>query len=516
MAFFEGGKIPVIGVTPQFLGNTIGQGLTQITQAQISNVVGQAFQGSGNSFLGGAGQTIVSNTATNALMFGLSSVLGEEIAGQSGLNLTNGQDFLASVITPSIGPLLSAGINQTISNSLESAGPFGPVLSSIGSSLVSTTVSNLFGGNRGGVTLGEGGGLPAGPSRRFPGASSNDPEADYSGGGAYTLGPLGPDVVFSLQPANQGPQLFGELEGLDSKSFTSFSAKDFSTTPPNFTASNYDTTQSFKFTSMEFSQIDGAYDPGELQKYWNPDAKVDTPSFQNPNLWTRKPGWTFICAPEDISWDLANASTRIDIFGTNNPPVVAGTKGMRDLSISNALVEGFSRGVTIEGKIRALENLMKYGANATDGFVSVPVYQFWANKKGYGSSETEGGYFIIKDVRVKEELRDLKGDATRARVDISLVQVPAYQVNSGRDQASKVTTGAKSKLVDQAQANAQQTSGSKTVKEQANQKKPGGGPSKPANPSAATGQKKGTLPRNLSAQPLPLTLEVLGKTSGTP
>jgi hypothetical protein len=44
-------------------------------------------------------------------------------------------------------------------------------------------------------------------------------------------------------------------------------------------------------------------------------------------------------------------------------------------------------------------------------------------------------------------MRDLTGNATRAFVDISLMQVPAYQVNSGRDQASKATAGVKSSLI---------------------------------------------------------------------
>jgi hypothetical protein len=149
-------------------------------------------------------------------------------------------------------------------------------------------------------------------------------------------------------------------------------------------------------------------------------------------------GWTFICAPEDVSWNIANDANRIDIFGSNNPPVVAGTKGMRDLTLGNALVEGFVRKVTVEAKIAALEKLTEYSLNTTDGFVSVPVYQVWANSKSYGGSQA---YFIIKDVRVKESMRDLQGNATRAYVDISLMQVPAYQVNSGRDQAGEVTRG---------------------------------------------------------------------------
>jgi hypothetical protein len=111
---------------------------------------------------------------------------------------------------------------------------------------------------------------------------------------------------------------------------------------------------------------------------------------------------------------------------------------MRDLNLGNALVEGFVRNVTVEGKVAALEGLMQYGLNKTDGYVNVPVYQVWANQKAYGN-----GFFIIKDVKVKETMRDLKGDATRAFVDVSFMEVPAYQVNSGRDLASQPAAAAK-------------------------------------------------------------------------
>ena len=193
-------------------------------------------------------------------------------------------------------------------------------------------------------------------------------------------------------------------------------------------------------------------------------------------------GWSFITAPEDVSWDVSNAASRVDMFGTNNPPVVAGSRGMRDLTLGNALVEGFVRGVSLEGKIAALENLMNYGLNFSDGFVSVPVYQVWGSEKSYGGSEA---YYIIKDVKVKETMRDLKGNTTRAYVDISLMQVPAYQVNSGRDQASATTSGAKSGLISAANArNAQQ---------QANQNLtgPGGTPATSPNAKPSSGPTPG-------------------------
>jgi hypothetical protein len=152
--------------------------------------------------------------------------------------------------------------------------------------------------------------------------------------------------------------------------------------------------------------------------------------------------WTFITAPMEISWSTSNKADRVDIFGTNNPPVVTGTKGMRDLKLNNSLVEGFTRRVSVEAKVIALENLMNYQLNPSGGFVNVPVYQVYANDKIYG----ENGYYIIKGVSVKEQLRDLKGLMTRAVVDIDFMQVPEYQVDSGIDQASTPISGAKTTI----------------------------------------------------------------------
>jgi len=195
-------------------------------------------------------------------------------------------------------------------------------------------------------------------------------------------------------------------------------------------------------------------------------------------------GWTFITSPEDISWDVANDVNRVDVFGTNNPPAVAGSRGMRDLTLGNSLAEGFVRGVSLEGKIAALESLMNYGLNSSEGFVSVPVYQVWANNKSYGGSNA---YYIIKSVKVKEAMRDLQGNATRAYVDVSLMQVPAYQVNSGRDQASQATLA----------PGAAVTAAQKGVAGQADQNIPGPGSTTAANaanakPAAGAGAGNGS------------------------
>ena len=219
----------------------------------------------------------------------------------------------------------------------------------------------------------------------------------------------------------------------------------------------------------------------------------------------KAPAWTFITAPEDVSWDTSNQATRIDMFGTNSPPVVAGSRGMRDLTLGNALVEGFIRRVSVEAKVAALEALMNYQLNASDGFVKVPVYQVKANDKAYGN-----GYFVIRDVKVKETMRDLKGDATRAYVDISLMQVPEYQVNSGRDLASKPAASAKALVFPDPKATAAQgqTASSNSAKNAANQKvgttKSAAGADSASKSKQPTPAKPVVKPRELK-EPRPLT-----------
>ena len=212
-------------------------------------------------------------------------------------------------------------------------------------------------------------------------------------------------------------------------------------------------------------------------------------------------GWTFITAPEDVSWDVANSVNRVEMFGTNNPPVVSGSRGMRDLTLSNSLVEGFVRGVSLEGKVSSLEKLMDYGLNTSDGFVSVPAYQVWANNKSYGGSNA---YYVIKDVKVKEAMRDLQGNTTRAYVDVSLMQVPAYQVNSGRDQANPKTSAAGAAVKQQFE----------DVKGQADQKIPGPGSSTAAGAADAKPAAGAGAGNDTGAGNGPGTIDLTGRNRG--
>ena len=192
---FEGGPLSTLGITPEFVNNLAQQtASTGVTQA-----LGQIWQGSGQSFAGQAGQSLAGNLASSAVNVVINSALGSQISGPGGFPINTGGDFLASTITPFVTSAVAAGINQNIQQSLQSAGPFGTVLSGVATGLV----GQVFGGIGGAISAAAGG--QATNFKMFPGGGG-EPPSNY-GGISYTLS----DVTFSLQPANQGPQAFGDL-----------------------------------------------------------------------------------------------------------------------------------------------------------------------------------------------------------------------------------------------------------------------------------------------------------------
>jgi hypothetical protein len=104
------------------------------------------------------------------------------------------------------------------------------------STFATTTVNQLFNGLSNSLTEASSTGTGYG-NKTFPGAGS-EPPADYSGGNAYTLGSNGGDVVFSIQPANQGPQAFGLAKNAYlPTAITSIPVKEFTKVP--FNVNNY-------------------------------------------------------------------------------------------------------------------------------------------------------------------------------------------------------------------------------------------------------------------------------------
>jgi len=195
-----GGPLSMVGITPEFVSTLV---TTSVGSGVVSST-NQLFRGVANQSLVQAGSALAGNVASSVVNVGINSILGTEVAGASGLSLDTGENILASTITPYVTGALAQGINQSIENSLKGAGPLGPVLAQIGTGLVNQGFNSLTNLITGGTTPGSGMDSGGG-SKFFPGAG-NEPEAQYNGGGAYSLGSNGPDVVIAIRPANSGPQ----------------------------------------------------------------------------------------------------------------------------------------------------------------------------------------------------------------------------------------------------------------------------------------------------------------------
>lgn len=180
--------------------------------------------------------------------------------------------------------------------------------------------------------------------------------------------------------------------------------------------------------NLAFSSLQGA---GPLNE--------DATSIQNKDTLADIPkSWYFITAPQDVSWSKEGEVATADTYGTNTPYVLYGSTSLRKLTLSNAMLEGFSDRKTVEANIVALETCMNMVIQA--GYTAPYCWKVYSGGKSYGT-------FIISSVKIKEVMRDLRGYATRAFAEIELQQVPDYQVNSGRDLASKATLGGPSKQV---------------------------------------------------------------------
>jgi len=209
---WEGGEVPMVSATiAPGVGQTAQTAPAGTYQQQNrSTVLNQIFQGAGKSFAAAAGQAVVLQGGNTAINVAVTSAAAKAISSiGSGFDLTKGFNIAASSLTSSITGLASASLNQAISKSLSSAGPFGPLLTTVATGLANNLVDTL-----GGLLPGGGGGdnplaANAANYKSFPGAGQGEAPADYGGGGSYTLGPNGGDVVFSIRPAGSGAQATG-------------------------------------------------------------------------------------------------------------------------------------------------------------------------------------------------------------------------------------------------------------------------------------------------------------------
>lgn len=204
---FEGGTIPVLGFSGQQL-------VQQLTGSALQSVpLGQGPFGS-----------LAAGGASALLNIGLSSVAGTQASQQLGFDLNAGTTFLQSQVTPFLTSTVSNLVSTEINESLSSLGPLGTTLGTLGGQLASSAAISLvngifgtdIGGGLGGLLGGGTGGAAAAATRAFPGGGT-EPAASYDGS-VYSLGPGGPDVVFSIRPASgTTPQASGLAEVVNGK-----------------------------------------------------------------------------------------------------------------------------------------------------------------------------------------------------------------------------------------------------------------------------------------------------------
>ena len=225
---WTGGEIPVVTITPGANVGQTAQTATQNTyqQQNKSTLLNQVFQGAGQTFATAAGQAVGLTGGNTAIQVAVATAASRTIKSLgTGFDLTKGLNIAATSLTSSIPGIVSSSLNQSLAKSLASAGQFAPLLTTVATnltqSLVGGVVNGLLGNGQGvGGLLG---GTPGGSGenyKSFPGAGQNESKADYGGGGAYTLGLNGGDVVFSIRPAGSGAQSTGLALGQNPATFT--------------------------------------------------------------------------------------------------------------------------------------------------------------------------------------------------------------------------------------------------------------------------------------------------------
>ena len=225
---WEGGEIPVVTIVP---GPDVGQTAQTATQGTYQQqnqktLLNQVFQGAGQTFAVGAGQAVGLTGGNTAIQVAVATAASKTIKSLgTGIDLTKGLNIAATSLTSSLPGIVSSSLNQSIAQSLASAGQFAPLLTTVATnltqSLVGGAVNSLLGNGQGvGGLLGGIPGVAGENFKSFPGAGQDESPADYGGGGAYTLGLNGGDVVFSIRPAGSGAQSTGLALGQNPATFT--------------------------------------------------------------------------------------------------------------------------------------------------------------------------------------------------------------------------------------------------------------------------------------------------------
>lgn len=221
---FLGGPLSVVGIVPSYTSN-LGQ---QTSSSGIVQAQNQVWQGAGKAFVGKPGQPLTGNLTGSPINVAMNSDIAQSISGSNTSLFTSGNNVLASSLTNYLGGNQSFEVNDMIGSTLNSAGPFGSLLSAGGASNLASLATG-FAGSAGGVGGNVANALVGAANYiMFPGGGGEG--ASNFAGIPYSL----QDVTFSLQPANRGPQQFGlSSDTSNPTSQTTLPTTQFTSMPPN-------------------------------------------------------------------------------------------------------------------------------------------------------------------------------------------------------------------------------------------------------------------------------------------
>lgn len=142
--------------------------------------------------------------------------------------------------------------------------------------------------------------------------------------------------------------------------------------------------------------------------------------------------WKFQVAPQGINIRKSSDNSAEENWASNERTIVYGGTTMRTIDLSEVLIEGFSTRSDIEGKVNSLMALLdpvqfkKHIAPMVFELVAKP-------EKGVSAESRSYGYYIITELNLEETLRTKTGKPLRVMAEMSLQEVPRYQIHDGRD-----------------------------------------------------------------------------------